>query len=82
MVTIDISAAILNVLKSMRRPAEADEIAFRVRSTPSAVRIELEALLEAKLVKKTDTTYYSLAIGEQRLSLFAAAFTYDRSFSL
>ncbi len=77
MVIVDITTAVLNVLKTMRKPTEADEIAFRVRSTSSAVTAELDSLSEAKLVKKTDATHYLLAKEEQRLSLFAVAFTHN-----
>ena len=56
-VYMDISKAILSVLQKLRKPTEVDEIAFRVRATPSVVKEQLDRLAEAHLVKKQDSRY-------------------------
>ena len=54
---MDLSKAILNVLQKLNKPIGVDEIAFRIRSTSSVVREQLEKLSEAHLVKRVDTDY-------------------------
>ena len=54
---MDITKAILNVLQKLNKPIGADEIAFRIRSTSSVVKEQLEKLSEARLVKRIDTGY-------------------------
>ena len=57
----DLSTAILNVLRRLRKPVEVDEIAFRVRSTSTLVQERLDSLYDAKLVKKIDDTHFEIA---------------------
>ncbi len=54
---MDITKAILNVLQKLNKPIGVDEIAFRIRSTSSVVKEQLEKLSEARLVKRIDTDY-------------------------
>jgi predicted transcriptional regulator len=72
--TIDLTKPILNVLQKLDRPTEVDEIAFRVRSTPTIVREELEKMEEANLVKK-EGGGYSIATSARSSSL-EAIFSY------
>lgn len=55
---MDITKAILNVLQKLNKPMGVDEIAFRIRSTSSVVKEQLEKLSEAHLVKRLDTDYF------------------------
>lgn len=54
---MDLTKAILNVLQKLNKPIGVDEIAFRIRSTSSVVKEQLEKLSEARLVKRIDTDY-------------------------
>ena len=54
---MDLTKAILNVLQKLNKPIGVDEIAFRIRSTSSVVKEQLEKLSEAHLVKRIDTDY-------------------------
>ena len=54
---MDLTKAILSVLQKLNKPIGVDEIAFRIRSTSSVVKEQLEKLSEARLVKRIDTDY-------------------------
>jgi len=54
---MDLTKAILNVLQKLNKPIGVDEIAFRIRSTSSVVKEQLEKLSEAHLVKRIDADY-------------------------
>ncbi len=54
---INVSKAILDILEEQNKPIEIDELAFRIRTTPSRIYEILNRLKEAKVVKqKNDGT--------------------------
>ena len=53
----NIANAILTILNRINKPVETDEIAFRVRSTPSIVREQLNTLEKEELVQKEGDKY-------------------------
>ena len=61
----DLTTAILDVLRRLDRPAELEEIAFRVRSTSSLVEEQLAKMVDAGLVNRLGDTY---AINDQARS--------------
>ena len=54
---MDLSKAILNVLQQLNKPLGVEEIAFRIRSTSTVVKEQLEKLSEVHLVKRIDAGY-------------------------
>ena len=54
---MDLTKAILSVLQKLNKPIGVDEIAFRIRSTSSVVKEQLEKLSEVHLVKRIDAGY-------------------------
>ncbi|HEX3935801.1 MAG TPA: ArsR family transcriptional regulator, partial [Puia sp.] len=72
--TSDIAKPILNILQKLDRPTEVEELAFRLRSTPSVVREELEKLEEAKLVQKENGGYS--IVSSARSSSLESLFSY------
>ena len=51
------SEAILNVLKGNSKPMNADEIAFRTRTTRTIINEILERMLRVKMVRQTAGGY-------------------------
>lgn len=49
---INVSKAILDILEEQNKPIEIDELAFRIRTTPSRIYEILNRLKEAKVVKQ------------------------------
>ncbi len=71
----DLTTSILNVLNRLKTPTEVDEIAFRVRSTPTIVKEHLELLYDAHLVKKTDDTHFEI-VKDSNFSSWKSLFSY------
>lgn len=61
----DLTSDILDVLQRLNRPAELEEISFRVRSTPPLVEEQLAKMVAAGLVRQLGRTY---AINDQAKS--------------
>ena len=53
----NVTKAILEVLKTIKKPVGTEEIAFRVRTNESAVQQQLEKLVKVHLVEKTQNKY-------------------------
>lgn len=64
----DLAKPILTMLQRLDRPTDAEELAFRLRSTASVVREELDQLIKADLVKK-EKEGYSIASSARSSSL-------------
>lgn len=56
----NISETVMNVLQKQDKPLAIDEIAFRARSTPSAIHDILDRFKKASIVKETDDNKYQL----------------------
>ena len=72
--TIDLAKPILSILQKLDRPIDAEELAFRLRSTTSVVQEELDKLMEASLVKKENGGYSIVA--SARTSSLESLFSY------
>jgi predicted transcriptional regulator len=72
--TIDLAKPILSILQKLDRPIDAEELAFRLRSTTSVVQEELDRLVEASLVKKENGSYSIVA--SARTSSLESLFSY------
>jgi predicted transcriptional regulator len=66
--TIDLAKPILTVLQKLDRPTTAEELAFRLRSSASVVREELDNLVGENLVTKNGEEY-SIVAGAKSSSL-------------
>lgn len=56
----NISEAVMNVLQKQDKPIGIDEIAFRTRSTQSAVNEILDRFKKASIVKETEDNKFEL----------------------